>query len=171
MENISSAIECLLFVSGEPVEKAELARALEVEIGEIEQGLAELKDALENRGIRLVVTTASAQLGSNPEYYDAVERLLSPAVKRSASRSLMETLSLVAYRQPITRAEIENIRGVRCNYAIGQLLRLGLIYECGKKETVGRPALLATTDAFLHKLGISSLDELPRVEAEDFGTV
>ena len=161
--------ECLLFVSGEPVPIVELARAMECETAEVRQLLFEMETAYraEQRGILLFVTDETAQLISNRDYIDAVERLMQPLQKKSVSQSILETLAIVAYRQPVTRAEIESVRGVRCEYAVTQLQKLGLIAAVGRKNVIGKPMLYATTDEFLRKFGMHNLSELPRLEIEE----
>ena len=92
-----------------------------------------------------------------------LEELVQPVQSKSFSQSMLETLSVIAYRQPVTKADIEAVRGVRCEYAVGQLMKLGMIRELGRKNVVGRPMLLGTTDAFLRHFGIRSLSELPQL--------
>lgn len=161
-----SAIECILFVSGEPVSTVQLQRALGVTQMEILH-LLDTMDSLyqsEQRGILLYRTEETVQLVSNKKYAAYVEELLQPAQTKSFSQAMLETLSVVAYRQPVTRAEIEAVRGVRCEYSVSQLVKLGLIQELGRKDAVGRPMLFGTTDAFLRQFGISSVKDLPCYE-------
>lgn len=99
------------------------------------------------------------QLVSNKEYTRYVEELVQPVQSKSFSQSMLETLSVIAYRQPVTKADIEAVRGVRCEYAVGQLMKLGMIRELGRKNVVGRPMLLGTTDAFLRHFGIRTLSD------------
>ena len=98
------------------------------------------------------------------EYAPYVERLLQPVQQQSLSQAAMETLSVIAYRQPVTKADIEKVRGVKCDYSVQSLLNKGLIQEQGRRETLGRPILYGTTDAFLRHFGIESLDQLPPQE-------
>ena len=100
----------------------------------------------------------------NPDYAKYVEMLLQPVQKQSLSQAVMETLSIIAYRQPVTKAEIEAVRGVKCDYSVQSLLTKGLIAEVGRKETLGRPILYGTTDAFLRHFCISSVSELPEID-------
>ncbi len=128
------------------------------------------------RGVLPYVTETTVQLVTNPAYYEKVVSLLSPPEEKSLSDSVMETLSVIAYRQPVTRADIEAVRGVRCEYSVTQLLKQGLIRELGRKDCVGRPMLFGTTDAFLRKFGLHSLEELPPMpaaepEEEECGTI
>ena len=156
-------LECLLFVAGDPVAIVEIARVLDCPVQEAKALLADMETAYREakRGIQLLVTGETAQLVSNRDYYPAVEALLQPEEKRSVSQSLMETLSVIAYRQPVTRAEIEQVRGVRCDYAVNQLTHMGLIGEAGRRDLPGRPILFATTDKFLRQFGLHSVEELP----------
>ncbi len=161
------AIECILFVSGDPVPIIQLQRALELTDIEMQSTLQSM-DALyrqEERGIQLYITEETVQLVSNRKYTEMVLALLQPVQSRSFSQSMLETLSIIAYKQPVTRADIEAVRGVRCEYAVSQLLKLGMIRELGRKDVVGRPMLFGTTDAFLRHFGLRSIRELPRYEA------
>ena len=163
---LSKVIEAILFVSGEPVEQAELEKALEVTSMELTAALDELENDFERekRGIRLLRFGDHVQLGTRPDYAPYVERLLQPIQKRTLSQAVMETLAVIAYKQPVTRGEIEAIRGVKCDYSVQSLVNKRLICEVGRKETLGRPILYGTTDEFLRHFCISSLDELPRVD-------
>jgi segregation and condensation protein B len=120
----------------------------------------------DGRGICLLATDDTAQLLSNRDYIRYVEALLQPEQKKNVSQSIMETLAVVAYKQPVTRAEIEAVRGVRCEYAVSQLQKLGLIAAVGRKDVIGKPMLYATTDTFLHKFGLHNLSELPSLPLE-----
>lgn len=111
-----------------------------------------------------IVQGIRVQLVSNRKYAGFVEALLQPAQTKSFSQAMLETLSVVAYKQPVTRNDIEAIRGVRCEYSVSQLLKLGLIQELGRKDAVGRPMLFGTTDAFLRQFGLHDLGELPSYE-------
>ena len=104
---------------------------------------------------------------TNSEYEKWLIKFLAPPEERTLSDSLMETLSVIAYRQPVTRADIEAVRGVRCEYAVSQLLKQGFIREVGRKDCIGRPMLFGTTDAFLRRFGIHSLDELPPLPSDE----
>lgn len=167
------AIECILFVSGEPVPTIQLQRAIgatDIEMQYILRTMDEHFHA-EKRGVQLYITPDTVQLVSNKEYAPFVQELLQPVQERSFSQSMLETLSVVAYRQPVTRADIEAVRGVRCEYAVRELLKMGMITELGRKNVIGRPMMFGTTDAFLRHFGLHALDELPplstQTEAED----
>ena len=160
------AIEAILYVAGEPVEERALSAALEVTQMELELALSALESDYEfnRRGIRLLRFGKSVQLSTRPEYAPYVEKLLQPVQKQSLSQAVMETLAVIAYRQPVTKAEIELIRGVKCDYSVQSLLGKGLIEEAGRRDTLGHPMQFRTTDAFLRHFGISSLDELPQIQ-------
>ena len=104
------------------------------------------------------------QLGTRSDYAPYIEKLLQPVQKQTLSQAVMETLAVIAYKQPVTRAEIEAVRGVKCDYSVQALMNKRLICEVGRKETIGRPILYGTTDEFLRHFGISSLAELPTVD-------
>lgn len=174
MERKKAAIvECLLFVAGEPVLITEIARVLEQDEASVKALLYEMEMTYreEGRGICLMTTDDTAQLVSNRDYISYVETLLQPEQKKSVSQSIMETLAVIAYKQPVTRAEIESIRGVRCEYAVSQLIKLGLIAAVGRKDVIGKPMLYATTDTFLHKFGLHNLSELPTLPLEEPETI
>ena len=162
-ERLNGAIESVLFVVGEPIPKAEIAKLFGLNALELTAALADLESEYEknSRGIKLFMTNDTVQLVTNPEYNDWLVRLLAPPQEKNLSDSMMETLSVIAYRQPVTRADIEAVRGVRCEYAVSQLLKQGFIKELGRKDVVGRPMLFGTTDAFLRRFGLHSLEELP----------
>ncbi len=162
-QTLFNTIECMLFVAGDPVPLPEIARVLGCPLREARAALDEMEALYrdQGRGIQLLVTTDTAQLVSNRAYIDAVEQLLHPDETKSVSQSLLETLAIVAYRQPVTRADIEAVRGVRCDYAVTQLQKLGLIAEIGKKDVVGRPGLFGTTDRFLRQFGLHDVAEMP----------
>lgn len=159
-------VEAILFVTGNAVEKKEICRAMELTEGELEETL----DALESgydfdlRGLRLLRFGAHVQLATRPDYAPYVEKLLQPVQKQSLSQAVMETLAVIAYRQPVTKAEIEQVRGVKCDYSVQSLVTKGLIEEVGRKEALGRPILYGTTDAFLRHFCIASLSELPEID-------
>ena len=164
--DIPKVVEAILFVSGEPVEVAELERALEVTTLELSAALDELESGYdrERRGLRLLRFGSHVQLGTRSEYAPYIEELLQPVQKQTLSQAVMETLAVIAYKQPVTRGEIEAVRGVKCDYSVQSLMNKRLICEVGRKETLGRPILYGTTDEFLRHFGISSLAELPTVD-------
>ena len=159
-------VEAILFVTGNAVEKKEICRAMELTEGELEETLDALESGydFDRRGLRLLRFGAHVQLATRPDYAPYVEKLLQPVQKQSLSHAIMETLAVIAYRQPVTKAEIEQVRGVKCDYSVQSLLTKGLIEEVGRKEALGRPILYGTTDSFLRHFCISSLSELPEID-------
>ena len=159
-------VEAILFVTGDAVEKRDLCRALEVTEAELEETLDALESGydFDRRGLRLLRFGAHVQLATRPDYAPYVEKLLQPVQNQSLSQAVMETLAVIAYRQPVTKGEIEQVRGVKCDYSVQSLAAKGLIQEVGRRETLGRPILYGTTYAFLRHFGISSLGELPEID-------
>ena len=168
-KKLRCVVEAILFVAGEALSIADLAHALDMTAAELIPVLDSLRDEYdrEERGVRLNRFGMSVQLSTRPDYAPYIERLLQPVQKQSLSQAAMETLSIIAYRQPITKTEIEAVRGVKCDYSVQSLLNKGLIEEVGRKETLGRPILYGTTEAFLSHFGIESLDELPPLDIEE----
>lgn len=169
---LKGRIEAILFVSGDAVSIKDLARALEISEKEASRTLSEMKDEydFEQRGFILKRFGNNVQLATRPLYADDVVRLLQPVQQQNLTQAAMETLAVVAYRQPVTRAEVEQIRGVKCDYSLQSLMLKGLIDEAGRKDTIGRPILYRTTDSFLSHFGIQNLEELPPLpenETED----
>lgn len=172
--SLKGRIEAILFVAGEAVRLDELARALNLPVGQVEKALEELKNEYdyEQRGFCLKRFGRQVQLATRALYADDVVRLLQPVQKQSLSQAAMETLAVVAYRQPVTKAEVEEIRGVKCDYSIHSLTVKNLIQEVGRKDTLGRPILYGTTEEFLSHFGLTTLDDLPPLPdtpAEDEG--
>ena len=174
--SLKGRIEAILFVAGEAVRLDELARALNLPVGQVEKALEELKNEYdyEQRGFCLKRFGRQVQLATRALYADDVVRLLQPVQKQSLSQAAMETLAVVAYRQPVTKAEVEEIRGVKCDYSIHSLTVKNLIQEVGRKDTLGRPILYGTTEEFLSHFGLTALEDLPPLPdapAEDDGPV
>ncbi len=165
-QTICGAVEAILYVAGEPVEEEAVCTALEITPLELSGALDQLAAGYEreHRGIRLLRFGRSLQLSTNPEYAGQVERMLQPVQRQNLSQAAMETLAVIAYRQPATRGDVEAVRGVKCDYSVQSLVAKGLIEEAGKRDTLGRPTEFRTTDTFLRHFGISSLDELPAVD-------
>jgi len=157
----SSLVEALLFVADGPVEVARIGRALQVERDDVEAALGRLTELYRERGVRLQRKGEVVQLVSAPEAAEAVARFLGLGDSARLTAPALETLAIVAYRQPVTRAQVEAIRGVSADWAIRTLLARNLIQEVGRLETVGRPTLFGTTFEFLQYFGLESLDQLP----------
>lgn len=164
MTELAKIIEAILFVSGEPVQLGAVARALEVTELEVSAAADELAIDYDynRRGICLKRFGSHIQLSTRPDYAPQIEKLLQPIQKQSLSQAALETLAVVAYKQPVTRLDIEAVRGVKCDYSVQSLMNKGLIEEVGRKETLGRPILYGTTDAFLSHFGLTSLEDLPQ---------
>jgi len=161
------AIEALLFAAAEPLSLEEMARILEITEMEVLLYITELRSYLsKGRGIGLQEVAGGYQLTTRPEFSAFVERLGRPKPPPPLSQAAMETLAIILYRQPVTRAEIESIRGVRCETALQTLEERGLIEEIGRKEAIGRPILYGVTTRCLHYFGLRSADDLPELELE-----
>ncbi|MFH1512166.1 MAG: SMC-Scp complex subunit ScpB [Bacillota bacterium] len=157
------AIEAILFVSGDAVEIRDIAQALEITELEAVNAVETLQREYDGvkRGITVSRYGNHLKFETRAEYAPYVERLLQPVQRQSLSQAAMETLAVIAYRQPVTRLDIEEIRGVKCDYSIQSLLQKGLVKNVGRRETLGRPYLYATTDFFLEHFGIADIRELP----------
>jgi len=169
IQHIAAAIESLLFVSGRPLTYAELRKLLDVDDVRLAGSLQLLADTLESqgRGIRLQRLGEQAQLVTAPENARYVAALLGLPMTARLTSAAMETLAVITYRQPITRAQIESVRGVNSDRALMSLIQHGLVAEVGRASTVGRPALFATTGEFLQQFGLTSLEQLPQVELQE----
>nr|MDE6273934.1 SMC-Scp complex subunit ScpB [Clostridiales bacterium] len=156
----------ILFASGKSVLIADIADKLGVTNGEVKRSLKELAEKYgEEGGIQLLQFNNKAQLGSNPIYKAGVEAVLNPIREKELTRTILECAAIIAYKQPITKTEIELLRGLNSDYAVRALLELKLIYPCGRKDAVGKPILYATTDEFLKRFKLASLEDLPDYDA------
>lgn len=160
---LSGRIEAILFVAGEPVRVEELAKALNVTVRQVENEITKLRDEYDfhQRGFTLKRFGHQVQLATRALYATDVVHLLQPVQKQSLTQAAMETLAVIAYKQPVTRAEVEQVRGVKCDYSIQSLTKKELIMEVGRKETLGRPILYGTTENFLAHFGLTTLEDLP----------
>ena len=158
---LSVKLETLLFVAPEPVTTAQLAAALDVAPSVIERGLHELDASLANRGLRLQRHAGRFQLTTAPELADLIERFLGMEATTHLSRAALETLAIVAYQQPVTRPQIDSIRGVNSDSMMKSLLHKGLILESGRADGPGRPILYSTSPEFLQHFGLNSILEMP----------
>ncbi len=164
-------VESLLFVAAEPVAVRELARTLALPADAIEAALEQLVDEYRSRGMRLLRHNDHVQLVTAPEAAAAVERFLGlQTVAPRLSNAALETLAIVAYKQPITRSGMEAIRGVDCSGAVRTLLQRGLIVEVGRLQVAGRPVLYGTTEEFLKHFGLLSVAHLPQLAAAESST-
>lgn len=156
-------IESILFVSGDAVPIKKIADFLDMDIRNARKLLEKLVDVFnfERRGLQIVKVNDCYQLATRPEYGECIEEFFDAGEKQTLSQAVLETLSIIAYRQPITRMDIELIRGVKCEYAITVLINRDLAKEVGRMDSPGKPILYGTTDMFLKSFGLSSLEELP----------
>jgi segregation and condensation protein B len=160
-ERLPSVIESILFVSEEPVDTSTLARALRRPVAEVEAAIEALEERCETGGTRLQRTGELVQLVTAPESGPYVERFLGLESRQRLSAAALEALAIIAYKQPLTRAGVEQIRGVNSDAAIASLIARGLIEEVGKAQAPGRPALLGTTLKFLEHFGLKNPADLP----------
>ena len=166
-KQLGAAIESLLFVSGRPLARAELRKLLEVDEAGLTRGIQALEHALaqQERGIRLQLLAEQVQLVTAPENARYIAALLGLPMTAKLTSAALETLAVIAYRQPITRSQIEAVRGVNSDRALASLLQHGLVMEIGRAQTIGRPALFSTTSEFLQQFGLTRLEQLPGIAA------
>lgn len=163
---IKAVIEAMLFTWGDPLNIACIADVLELPKEFVRKCILDLKNEYEShdRGLQIIEINSSFQLCTNSKYYDYIQKLCTPPQSKGLTQAALEVLSIVAYKQPITRHEIEMIRGVKSDKAINTLIDRELIVENGRLEKTGRPILYGTTDIFLKSFGLSNLEELPSIE-------
>jgi segregation and condensation protein B len=159
--NLPALLEAILFSSDEPVPVQKLADSLGLAEADILAAASSLESDYAERGVMLQRVSKGLMVVTRPEYAAEIEKALSKKVPLSLSKGTMETLAVIAYRQPVTRQDIETARGVNPEASLETLLEKGLIRETGRKKTLGRPKLYGTTDEFLKKAGLFSLDDLP----------
>jgi segregation and condensation protein B len=157
-------LEALLFVAAESVQVTQLAAALETTTTEVEQGLRFLEESLQTRGLRVQRHAGRVQMTSAPEFADLIERFLGLDATTRLSRAALETLSIIAYQQPVTRPQVDAVRGVNSDGMMKSLLSKGLIQEAGRADGPGRPILYSTTPEFLQHFGINSVRDLPPLD-------
>lgn len=162
---LSAKIEAMLFVSAELVPVAQLAAALDITASVVERGLKELDESLLTRGLRLQRNAGRVQLTTAPELAELVELFLGLEAITHLSRAALETLAIIAYQQPVTRPQVDSIRGVNSDGMMKSLLSKGLVQEAGRADGPGRPILYSTTPEFLQHFGLSSIIELPPLAA------
>jgi segregation and condensation protein B len=158
---LSMKLEALLFVAAEPVPTAQLATALDVSVSVVERGLNELDASLSSRGLRLQRHAGRVQLTTAPQLAELIERFLGLEATSHLSRAALETLAIIAYQQPVTRPQIDAIRGVNSDSMMKSLLSKNLILESGRADGPGRPILYSTTPEFLQHFGLNSILEMP----------
>lgn len=166
MNEVAAALEAILFSSNRPLKVRELQQATDTDRNSLEGALEDLRGALEGRGVMLMRHQDEVHLATRPEYASAVRRALRPEVTGRLSQAAYETLAIVAYQQPVSRAKIEDIRGVNCESVLGNLELRDLITEVGRGAGPGQPKLYGTTMRFLQVVGLDSLDHLPSPTTE-----
>ncbi len=163
MENLENVVESILFVAGDGVAFSDIAEKLQVEVEEVKNAVLNLKKQKEElfSGIQVIIFNDKAQLCSNPDYATQVSEVLNPIKEKALTKAVLEVAAIIAYKQPITRLEIESFRGVNSDYAINALIENNLIEIVGRKDAVGKPLLFGTTDNFLKKFSLTSIADLP----------
>jgi len=167
--SLPAQIESLLFIAIEPVTPGQIASILEATTAKVNSALDELDASLRTRGLRLQRHNGRVQLTTAPEMSEAIERFLGLDATTRLSRAALETLSIIAYQQPVTRPQVDSVRGVNSDGVMRSLLSKGLIQEGGRAEGPGRPILYSTTPDFLGHFGLNSLTELPPLERKESG--
>lgn len=173
IKKMEAAIEAVLFAMGEAVELSQIAKAIGQDAETTRKMICNMMDRYqeEERGIQIIELDRSYQMCTKKEHYDALIRIAAQPKKPVLTEVMMETLSIIAYKQPVTKAEIEKIRGVKCDHAINKLVEYNLVKELGRLDAPGRPILFGTTEEFLRSFGVQGLEELPvpdPVKIEDF---
>lgn len=168
ISNMEAAVEAVLFTMGTSVETSRLAAAIEQDEQTTRRLVRNMMDKYnaKDRGICIIELEDSFQMCTKKEYYDNLIRVVSQPKKHTLTDSALETLSIIAYKQPVTRLEVEQIRGVKSDYAVNKLLEYNLITELGRLDAPGRPILFGTTEEFLRSFGLSSVDDLPELSPE-----
>lgn len=168
-EKSKAVLEAVLFTMGESVDIARLSQVLETPVKEVKELLEEMKaeyDGDRTRGVTLMELNGAYQMCTKGDMYEWLIKIASSPRKYTLTDSLLETLSIIAYKQPVTKIEIEKIRGVSCDHAVNRLLDFDLIMEVGRLDAPGRPLLFGTTEQFLRSFGVTSLEELPKMNTD-----
>ena len=168
LEKLEAAVEAVLFVMGDAVEVDKIAAAIGHDTDTTRRLVHQMMDRYNSRagGMEIIELEDSFQLCTRKEYYDALIRVAKQPKKYSLTDVQLEVLSVVAYRQPVTRQEIEKIRGVNSDHALNRLVEYGLVQEAGRMDAPGRPILFGTTEEFLRNFGVRSTEDLPSVQPE-----
>lgn len=163
IKRLEAAIEAILFTMGDSVEITQIAKAIGQDKNTTEKIIHNLMDTYqqEGRGIQIIELEDSYQLCTKKEYYEYLIRIAMQPKKPALTDVMLETLSIIAYKQPVTKAEIEKIRGVKCDHAVNKLVEYNLIKELGRLDAPGRPILFGTTEEFLRTFGVQGIEELP----------
>lgn len=166
--NYEAQIEAILFTMGESVEISKIATALEIKTSEVKKIVKGMQEKLKDssRGIKIIELDGAYQMCTKPEMYESLIKVAKQPKRQVLTDVLMETLSIIAYKQPITKAEIESIRGVKCDFAVNKLIEYELIEEIGRMDTPGRPLIFGTSEEFLRRFGVESSEKLPIINQE-----
>ncbi len=170
--NIECAIEGILFAAGEPVKSSKLAAVLESTVEEIDMAAKRLQESYDTnmRGLKIIEIDEGYQLCSRPEYYAYIQDVLGEQRRQALSNAAMEALAIIAYKQPVTKGQVEFIRGVNSDGAVNRLVERGLVEECGRLDAPGRPILFRTTQNFLRCFGLKTPGELPAIDFSKIST-
>lgn len=163
MKKLEAAVEAILFAMGNSVELSVMAKALQLDTETTRKLVQRVMDRYEeeDRGLQIIELEQSYQMCTKREYYEYLIRIALQPKKPALTEVMLETLSIIAYKQPVTKAEIEKIRGVKCDHAINKLVEYNLVKELGRLDAPGRPILLGTTEEFLRSFGVQGVDDLP----------
>lgn len=165
MNNLTNIIEGIAFASGEAIPVKYIVEKLGCSLKEVNAAISSLKEKYSDAsGVHLLTFNGKIQLATNPAYKQEISDVLAKIKEKELTKTILECVALIAYKQPVTKGELEELRGVNCDYAIHTLLDLEMIEPCGRKDTIGKPILYATTDNFLKRFGLNSIDELPDYE-------
>ena len=170
IKQLQGIIEAILFAMGDSVEVSKIAAAIEQDVPTTKKIILMKKYESKNRGIRIIELEDSFQLATKPEMYEYLIRIAKQPKRYVLTDVMLETLSIIAYKQPVTRLEIEKIRGVKSDHAVNKLIEYNLVCEVGRLDAPGRPLLFGTTEEFLRRFSVTSLDELPGIDAEKMET-
>lgn len=164
-KNLKEILKAILFVAGDGIEKSFIAEKLDISRKMLDKAIGELKDELSgDNGIHLIEYKDKLQLATNPNYANYISDVLNPIREKSLTRAALETLAIIAYKQPITKLDIEDIRGVNSDYAVQILIDQNMIEVVGRKDAVGKPLLFGTTENFLKRFDIKDISDLPDYE-------
>ncbi len=166
MDNLVNIIEAILFVAGEGVQFFDIADKLEVTEKEVKKAVEALQKRYEEQksGIKVITYNNKAQLSTNQDYINEVTVVLNPIKEKQLTKAVLEVLAIIAYKQPVTRLDVENVRGVNCDYAVSTLLENNIIEVVGRKDAIGKPLLFGTTETFLKRFNLNSIEDLPDYE-------
>ena len=165
MSNLTNIIEGIVFASGEAVPVKYIIEKLKCTLKEVNSAVAELKEKYGSiSGIQLLTFNGKLQFATNPAYKQEISDVLTPIKEKEFTKTILECAAIIAYKQPVTKGDLEEIRNVNCDYAVHTLLELKMIEPCGRRDAVGKPILYTTTDNFLKRFKLNSIDELPDYE-------